>query len=86
MPILELDAAFTLAATNTALNVIVEISPYSGKRIPYSLTVQPDGTRKTYVVQLTSNPEYTGAMKQITLYLPQAGGSARVYKIAGACL
>ena len=84
LPALELDAAFTFASTNKALNVIVEVFPCSGKRISYSLTVQPDGTRKTYALQLNSSAEYTGAMKQINLYLPKTDGAARLYKIAGA--
>jgi hypothetical protein len=86
MPVLELDAEFTFASTNKALNVIVEVSPYSGKRIPYPLTVQPDGTRKTYALQLHSNHEYAGAMKQISVYLPQTEGFVRLYKIAGASI
>lgn len=80
-PILELDAAFSINSTNTDSNVIVQVVPFSGERISYPLTVQPDGTRKTYAIRLASKPEYKGAMKQILILLPKAEGSVRLYEI-----
>ncbi len=83
VPILELDAAFSVNSTNADSKVIVQVVPFSGEQISYPLTVQPDGTRKNYEIRLASKPEYKGAMKQILILLPKAEGSVRLYEIKG---
>jgi hypothetical protein len=84
MPVLEIDAAFRVDSTNVPSKVIVQVVPFSGERLSYPLTVQPDGTRKSYSIRLASKPEYAGSMKQILILLPNAKGSVRLYKIQGA--
>jgi len=84
LPVLELDAAFTFSSTNQAERVVVEAVPFAGKRISYALKVMSDGTRQRYQIPLKSNAQYTGAMKQLILYMPKANGSARVYQIQGS--
>jgi len=83
MPTLNLDAAFTFATTNKAVNATIEVVTFSGRRIAYPITVLSDGTRQRYTIPLAVNAQYTGAMKQLLLYLPKSNGSARVYQIQG---
>ena len=83
MPLLTIDAALTLTATDKPINMVVEIVPCEGKCIPYPVSLPPDGTRQTYTLPLHSHPAYTGAMKQVTVSLPHADGSLRLYAITG---
>jgi hypothetical protein len=84
MPTLNLDAAFTFSTTNKTANVVIEVVTFSGKRIAYPLKVLSDGTRQNYSIPLAVNAQYTGAMKQILLYLPKANGTLRFYKLQGS--
>jgi hypothetical protein len=83
MPTLNLDAAFTFTTTNKAVNATIELVTFSGKRIAYPVKVLSDGKRQRYTIPLAVNAQYTGAMKQILLYMPKAKGSARVYQLQG---
>ncbi|MGL6195470.1 MAG: hypothetical protein ACRC2T_11685 [Thermoguttaceae bacterium] len=51
------------------------------KLLEYTLDIVPDNTRRVYQIDLSSNPEYKGAMKQLQIEFPQSVGAAKISRI-----
>ena len=82
-PVAEIDAAFTGSVSNRpCVAQLVIRTTKNEQALTYPIKITPDGVSRTYRVRLDTQPEYAGAMKQVSLRFPESDGTARVRRIS----